>query len=319
MPRPLRFIPEQALVEVTCRTVQGRFLLRPSRELNEIIVGILARAARRYEVEVVAFVFLSNHAHLLLVPRDAEQLASFMNYLNGNLAREAGRLHGWRERFWGRRYAALIVSDEPEAQVERLRYLLAQGCKEGLVRSPKEWPGASSTEALLSGQPLAGLWFDRTAEFYARRGGERVDKDSYASREHLELSALPAWKGYAEEERRCLALALVREIEQETRAALSATGRAPLGVRRILALDPHGVPASFERTPAPRFHAASWAARKSLELAYHLFRRAFRQAVEDLRRGLCALLPPNCFAPRLGFLRQGGVPPIGGLVSVQAI
>lgn len=30
MPRKLRFIPEECLVEVTCRTIQGRFLLRPS-------------------------------------------------------------------------------------------------------------------------------------------------------------------------------------------------------------------------------------------------------------------------------------------------
>ena len=40
MGRTLRFIPEGgALVEVTCRTIHGRFLFRPSRELNDIVVG----------------------------------------------------------------------------------------------------------------------------------------------------------------------------------------------------------------------------------------------------------------------------------------
>jgi len=34
------------MVEVTCRTIHSRFLLRPSPELNDIVVGVLARAQR---------------------------------------------------------------------------------------------------------------------------------------------------------------------------------------------------------------------------------------------------------------------------------
>ena len=59
-----------------------------------------ARAARRYQMGVCYFIFLSNHCHLLLRPADARQLAHFMGFVNGNLAKEAGRLHGWRERIW---------------------------------------------------------------------------------------------------------------------------------------------------------------------------------------------------------------------------
>ena len=71
-------------------------LLRPSRRLNELVLGVLARAARCYQMDVCAFVFRSNHCHLLLRPTSATQLARFMNYLNSNIAREAGRLHRWR-------------------------------------------------------------------------------------------------------------------------------------------------------------------------------------------------------------------------------
>ena len=35
--RPLRYVPPDSLVEVICRTLHGRHLLRPSRDLNEIV------------------------------------------------------------------------------------------------------------------------------------------------------------------------------------------------------------------------------------------------------------------------------------------
>lgn len=88
MPRPLRYLPPECpLVEVTCRTLHGRLLLRPSKELNRLVLGVLARAARLHDVGVCAFVFLSNHCHLLLRPKDAQELSAFMNYLDSNLAR----------------------------------------------------------------------------------------------------------------------------------------------------------------------------------------------------------------------------------------
>jgi hypothetical protein len=62
MSRHLRFIPAGgALVEVTCRTVQGRLLLCPSPQLNDIILGVLGRAQREYPIDIVAYVFASNH------------------------------------------------------------------------------------------------------------------------------------------------------------------------------------------------------------------------------------------------------------------
>jgi hypothetical protein len=51
MGRKLRYAPEGgALFEITDRTIQGRPLFRPSRELNEVVLGILGRAQRLYGV-----------------------------------------------------------------------------------------------------------------------------------------------------------------------------------------------------------------------------------------------------------------------------
>ena len=127
MGRDLRFIPEGgALVEVTCRTIHGRFLFRPSQELNEIIVGVLARAQRLHPVDICSTVFMSNHMHLLLWVPDAERLSDFMQYTNSNLAREVSRLTGWDVKIFDGRYHLVVVSNEERAQVERLRYQLSQ-------------------------------------------------------------------------------------------------------------------------------------------------------------------------------------------------
>ena len=304
MARPLRYVPPGSLIEVTITTIHRRFLLRPSRDLLEITHGLVARAARLYPVEVVDFVFLSNHAHLLLIPRDSQALSDFMEYLDGNLAKEAGRLHDWHEKFWGRRYHSIPVTDEEEAQVARLGYLLEHGCKEDLVRSPLDWPGARGTRALLDGRPVTGVWISRTAERHARKRGEAFGKYDYAEEESLELAPLPCWAHLSPEEYRRRVRELVREIEREARAKHAKSGRAPLGRRRILRLDPHGKPQSSKRSPAPRCHAATHAARQSFRYAYAEFDAAFRQAADDLRTGSrTPEFPPGSFPPALPYVR----------------
>lgn len=141
---------------MTCRTLQGRLLLCPSTGLNDVTLGLLARAARLASLLVHAYALLFSHYHLLVRVADAQQLAEFMNYLNSNVAREAGRLARWREKFWGRRYQAVLVSDEEAAQVARLKYVLAHGVKEGLVASPFDWPGVHCSRALSEGTTVSG-------------------------------------------------------------------------------------------------------------------------------------------------------------------
>jgi hypothetical protein len=80
MARQLRYIPPGSLVEATCRTIQGRHLLRPGSRFNSLFIGVLARAQRLYRMRVCEPVCLSNHYHLLLIPDNALQLALFMNY-----------------------------------------------------------------------------------------------------------------------------------------------------------------------------------------------------------------------------------------------
>ena len=76
------------VVEITSRTIHGRYLMRPSEEVNEIILGAVGRGQALYGVELFAFVFLSNHLHILMRVLGIERMARFMGYVKGNIARE---------------------------------------------------------------------------------------------------------------------------------------------------------------------------------------------------------------------------------------
>jgi REP element-mobilizing transposase RayT len=304
MPRRLRFIPDSgALVEVTCRALQSRFLLRPGPSLDAILLGALARAQRRYAVRIIAFFFASNHLHLTLEVDDARQLARFMNHFLSKIAREIGRLTGWREKIFGRRYQAIQISDEPEAQIARLRYVLSHGVKEDLVEHLTDWPGVHCVEALTTGKILEGWWFDRTREYLARRRGEDFGLYQYATRETLEIAPLPCWKHLTPEKRQQLAATMVAEIEAEAAERRERTGIQPLGPAAILAQNPESRPLKTRRSPAPAVHAASRAVRRELRNAYFLFVAAYRSAAEKLRAGQRAPpFPTGCFPPPLPFV-----------------
>jgi Transposase IS200 like len=252
-------------------------------------------------MRIVAFVFLSNHYHLLLLPDSSQQLAAFVGYLASNIAREVGRLHDWRESFWPRRYRAIAVSDQELAQVGRLRYLLAHGVKEGFVARVRDWPGPSSSRALLEGERIQGTWFDRTALYLASRRGVECSLKDFASTQTVTLTPLPCWAGWPEARRQEAVGLLLDEIEQK--GDTDRQGRPPLGRQAILKQAPHERPGSSKRSRAPAFHVATREAWRVLREAYRIFVNAFWSASERFRAGdRLAEFPPGSFPPAPGFV-----------------
>ena len=296
MARRLRFIPAGHLVEVGNRTIQGRFLLRPSPELTDIILGVLGRAQRLYGMSIHAFVFLSNHYHMLVSPINTEQLAAFMNFVGTNIAKEAGKLANWKGRFWADRYSAIVVSNEEQAHVRRLQYILSNGCKEGLVARPQDWTGASTALVLLGGTTtLSGHWYDRTKEYRARQAGRT---ELFVAPETVTLSPLPCWAHLETEERHLLVAKMVREVEDATKKMHSGNESSPLGMKKVLQRAPHTSPSDFKPSSAPPFHAASKRVRRFLVEAYSAFAANYRQAADRLRAGeLNVCFPAGSFPP----------------------
>lgn len=305
MPRSLRFTPPSGLVEVTSRTLQGRHLLRPSPQANAIFLGVLGRALRKYDVALIYVVCMSNHFHALLLPRDSKALADFMGYFVGNLARKVNLSTGWSGPVFPTRYRSIPVSEEPEAMIARLRYLLAHGVKEDLVFAPGDWPGVQAARALADGRMHldGGSWFDGTEACNARDRGEAADAFGFPEPERVTLAKLPCW-AHLEDAAYCLRIReIVVAIEAEARQRHRENHTAPAGEASVVGRDPTSRPARVDRSPAPRFHTASREARRVLEEAYRWFAVAFYEAKQRLRSaGNPHAFPDGAFPPPQAFV-----------------
>lgn len=300
MGRQIRFIPAGSAVEVTSRTLEGRLFLTPSEELNQIIEGCLACSGKLYPVDIHAYAFMSNHFHLLLTVPDAHRLAAFMGHFKSKLAREVNRLRGRQQMLWGGRYSAIVVSGEEAAQLARLRYILAHGCKEGFVSRPQDWPGAHAARALENYPQsfLEGTWINRT-----RQWRQSLDEAAVRERVALALQPLPCWKDLPPEQIRGRVRELLAEIEAETARMHRQRATRPTGRRAILSQDQGARPYPIQRSPTPKIHAVARRIRQQWNAARRVFNHAYRQASERLRRGDRTVeFPPGSFPPALPFV-----------------
>jgi REP element-mobilizing transposase RayT len=298
------------LTEITIKTFQSRFLLAPNRLVNALILGVLAMAQRKYGMTICAVVVMSNHAHLLVVPKSGNQLNLFCQYLNSNVSTEIGRLRRWSGGIFRRRYADVVVTHEEAAQVSRLRYLLSHGVKESLVRRPQDWPGVHCAKALLRGRfEMVGKWVDRTELYEARRrakSGRRPHRErrpseaEYTSTQTVTLSKLPCWETLSDDEYFQEVRNLVEVILDEYADVRTSV---PRGVPRYLTRqDPEHRPTSTSKRPKPFCHAASRSERSRYREQRREWLLQYRLAAASLREGrreALDLFPPEAFLPRL--------------------
>lgn len=297
--------PRPTLVETSIQCIQQRFLLRAGPILNARAIGVLAKAQALYDVEIHGVVVMSSHVHVLATYRDPEQMAAFHCFWVGNLSKAVKEIHDWDAPVFPERYRHVEISDEPEMQWMRLCYLLAQGCKEGLVASPLDWPGASSTWSLTSGEPLMGEWVDRTALREAMDRGENVTEEDFVEGLELKLSPIPSLAHLSPESYRLRLLELVGDIEEETAARHAADGTRPAGPKAVLGQNPIRRAKGGEKRPRPWFHGLRKEVREAMRTALVYITVAYREAAERLKAGdRHARFPIHTFPPGLPFVRE---------------
>lgn len=139
---PKLFIPNKPYL-ITSRTESGLYFI-PTEFMNDILMGILATAAQRYEVDVCHYYWTTNHFHLILIPRMTNAIPKFMKYIKQESSHAINRLLGRRRRtVWCARYDSPIVLTASSI-AKYIAYTYTNPEKDRIIDSIDNFTGVSS-------------------------------------------------------------------------------------------------------------------------------------------------------------------------------
>ena len=132
--------------ELTIRTLSGLPFVC-SKLITFLLKLALARANRDGKVSICHFVWMGNHAHILLVCRDQQGLANFVCELKKKLTDYLKRLFGLEQLFLWERRSSIAEIATYEDLVERLQYFYLNPQSAGLTNDIESYPGLTTWEA----------------------------------------------------------------------------------------------------------------------------------------------------------------------------
>lgn len=247
--------------------------------MREAFGYVLAVAAERHDVGVIAAVAMSNHEHLVVWDRRG-RLPEFMRDLHQMTAKVVNATRGRWGEVWDGDQPHVMPLLGPHTIVEVCAYVLGNPVKAGLVERGREWPGFRTTP---NGIGRAER-FARPEAFFRADGGMPDEAT-------LELTAPPG----VDAGRFARALASrVEAVEAAARRAIGEAKRRFAGVRRVLATPwaSAAMTAETRREPKPKV-AADDAGTKMAYLGWLAeFRAAYWAALERYLAGERGVLFP---------------------------
>jgi REP element-mobilizing transposase RayT len=231
---------------VTRRVLRRQLRLRPEESVNEILLYILAVAARKYDIRIHCFQFLSNHFHLVF-SYTRKRLPRFMQYFDGLVGRALNCHQGLWETFWAPgSYNSLHLTDD-ETVLRYMLYVLTNAVEAGLVKSAKEWPG------------LKILPHEIGHSIRARQPGSFCDPNGPLPEGVTLKTCMPRMDSMSSEKAQARLSSAWKLREETIREDYKAKGRSFLGARKVCKQSPLDYPKGGEprRNMNPRVTAVN--------------------------------------------------------------
>lgn len=270
---------------ITNRCEQGKFFFRPDREFNRIALGCLAYFANYYNIELICFVFMSNHFHLIARARNLN-MSKFMQAFQTRLAEKTNALRG-RENgtIFPRRFKATPILDAASLK-DKIAYTLTNPVKDNLVTHVEAWPGISSWATHTNEKRQVGLYFKKTDLHREKRkvNISHIDALAEVTKRCLVTLHIPdCFDGDSDAERRENLVKFVEDHRKKLRKELG--GKSVVGAKKIVRCDWNATPDDFTPTPCPLCHASCPKRRAKYRQARKEITGAYRKAVRQLRVG----------------------------------
>jgi putative transposase len=211
MARLARVVAADVPHHVTQRGNARRFLLERCAD-RKVYLDLLREDIESCKVSLIGYCLMSNHVHLVVVPKKAEGLARALKRTHGRYASYWNAVQGSSGHVWQGRYYSCPL-DQTHLW-EALRYTELNPVRAGLATNAGSWEWSSAAvhcgerpaDGLLALAPWQRHWPDGTWREYLR-AGER-ESDLHAIRRST-YTGRPL--GTAE---------FIRELEQKTRRRL---------------------------------------------------------------------------------------------------
>src|SRR5713226_175292 len=113
-----------------------------TRTIYNAFVRLLAEAAARFPVRVVAFCLMPNHFHFALWPQTDDGLSDLMHWLLTTHAARYQRHYRVTGHVWQGRFRAFPIQEDDHL-LSVLRYVERNPLRAGLVASAQEWRWSS--------------------------------------------------------------------------------------------------------------------------------------------------------------------------------
>jgi putative transposase len=107
--------------------------------------GLAVRGAQRFGLCVLDYQVTSNHVHLLVVDRGADEIAASLQLIAGRTGQSFNQRNQRRGAFWEDRYHATAV-DAEDHLARCVVYIDLNMVRAGVVRHPRDWGEAGYHE-----------------------------------------------------------------------------------------------------------------------------------------------------------------------------
>jgi len=126
---------------VTQRGNARRFILESDTDRN-IYLDLLRQSLTLHDVAMLGYCLMSNHVHLVLVPRRTESFGLALKHAHGRYASYWNAVHYSSGHVWQGRYYSCPL-DEPHLW-EALRYTELNPVRAGMVAESESWVWSSA-------------------------------------------------------------------------------------------------------------------------------------------------------------------------------
>ena len=136
--RSARIIRPGVFYHVTARVNHKEMLLR-SPVAKDLFLEQLVRLRLRHECEILDFVVMENHVHLIIRPLGNSALSGIMKFLLGVYTMGYNRIYGTWGRFWGARYFSRPINGLGDLAAT-MAYVDNNPVRASLVDRAEDWP-----------------------------------------------------------------------------------------------------------------------------------------------------------------------------------